>query len=320
MKKSDLPFLERLYCFIFRKLNKNIVCTMNQKAENINKHRVVFYLNYPKAIHFGDTLWFEPLVRLFAKNYTNVYVYPSKAMSFYFKKLGFKIIEQESDIKKNDILITRTNLVYFLRNRQSIFIDFSYKTIKHKLIDNILTELEKALSLPKSNEISPKTSKINYLKGDQQKVFDKFNLLDDVEYVIFNNYIDSFDLQMKIEDLDLSREKLALFVNDFKLKNPKYKIIYTGSKIDLEKYALLPDFVDYDLRAKTSIEDLFILVSAPQIKYYIGYDTFLMHLFNLYSKDSYIKLRPGYDEIYNQQVKQYVAIPYSGTTHQINFI
>lgn len=50
------------------------------------------------------------------------------------------------------------------------------------------------------------------------------------------------------------------------------------------------------------------------------FDTFWLHTFNIYDKNSHILLRPGYSEHYNDQVKNYVAIPFSAAKSKVIFI
>lgn len=319
MKKSDLPFLERLYRFIFRKLYSHKVCVFNQKSDVLKQQRIVFYLNYPQAIHFGDTLWFEPVIRLFNDIYPRVYVYSSVAMSFYFRGLGYNIIEQEYQININDILITRTDLAYFLRKRKVLYLNFSYTNLRDKLINTILREINKYFVLSKEDAITkPQAPRIS--EAEKSDFLLKYNLFPGAQYIVFNDYTDSFDLQMNPQEFVVSRYALYDFVRQFKIKNPNYKIIYTGSERDLSNLPATPEFIDVDLRGKTSLRELFILGALSQTMHYIGYDTFLMHLFNLYDKNSYIKLRPGYSVSYNAQVIKYVAIPYGCAVNKIEFI
>ena len=317
MKKSDLSFRERLYRFLFKQLHKNKVCIIQFDTNKLKYNRIVFFLNYPKSIHFGDTLWFEPIIRSFVKNYNNVFVYSSQHMQFYFKQLGYSVIENESEISQNDILVTRIDLSYYLRGKHTIFLDFSYEHIGVKLIDYILNKLETCLKI-KIDDAKPLG--ISYSVTVLAKLFSKFNLNTNPKYIIFNNYMDSFDLQLNPEGFIQSREELNDFARQFKTKNPQYTFIYTGSQKDSESLPTLPDFIDVDLRGKTTIEELVMLVASDQIICYIGYDTFLLHAFNLYNKDSYIKLKPGYDANYNKQVKKFVAIPFSGANNITTFI
>jgi len=316
--KSNVKFVERVYRYCFRRFHTQpFIMSFDKKL--LKKHRIVFYLNYPQYIHFGDTLWFEPIVRLFNQHYDNVYVYPLAGMVDYFRGLGYKVLTNADEITKTDIFVSRLDMAYVLRRHKKLLIDFSYTKLTAKLIPQLLTGLAEFLHLENAKVIS-KPARIDISSQQQQQLITKFNLNAKQQYILFNNYMDSYDLQLPPEDFAVVHKKLDSYIRNFCAQYSELKVIYIGSSKDLLHNNEIPDFIDVDLRGKTTIADLFILASLPTVKYYVGYDTFIMHLFNIYDKDSYIRLRPCRDEYYNNQVRQFVALPFAPSNNKITFI
>lgn len=324
-----LHLLEKIYNKFFKiKYYRNTVVYGN-KLKTQDKKRLVFYLNYPKFIHFGDTLWFEPIIRFISK-YFEVAVYCNPSMEFYFKGLGYNIIQLDQ-IASNDIIISRLELVYHLRKLNNVvFINFEFSTLDKPLITDIILKIRSLFESLNIHSISHNNQQSFYdkplpvpmLSEEMLATLERLKVNTDKKYVIFNNYLDSHSKFMTEEDLFKARCELYDFVREFKVKNDVL-VIHTGSKLDLEKDAALSssyDFVDLDLRGKTSIFDLFGLAGSSCTSNYIGFDTFWLHLFNLYNKDSYIKLKPGATTDYNEQVKNFVIIPYTNYTHKVYFL
>lgn len=305
-----------LKCIKIVNKRKYLIYHGNFSPEIIKSKRVIFFLDYPSAIHFGDTLWFEPICRLFAMHYS-IFVCANPSIEFYFKKLGYKLISKEQ-IKSDDFIISRREVAYYLRKYDRFLINFIYDVIDDKLIDKLIYILGEQFKID-SSLIGAQPLALNYSKLEQLELIKRFNIKIEEKYIIFNNYIDSYKPRTRKSQYIMADEQLIKFVEKYKIEH-KVKVIYTASKKDILKKNVSYSFVDIDLRGQTSIEDVFKLVSMPQIANYIGYDTFWMHVFNLYDKNSYIKLKPGFNENYNNHVKKYVAIPYSNAKSEIVFI
>jgi ADP-heptose:LPS heptosyltransferase len=69
------------------------------------------------------------------------------------------------------------------------------------------------------------------------------------------------------------------------------EIIMVGTKGNKEKDKYTYGFEYIDLRGKTSIEDIIELANQEQIKYFIGFDNFIMHVFSVLQKPSFVVYR-----------------------------
>ena len=308
----------KLYLKYIKVINqkKYLIYNGSSKLKIVKSKRVVFFLDYPSAIHFGDTLWFEPLIRLLQQSF-NVVICPNSAMQFYFKSLGYMTIEKSS-LLQEDFILSRRELAYYLCKYDALYVNFIVEYLTKPLIQQILEQIAQELDLSLIGTNS-KPQSIRYNGDSCSELMRKFNISNEEKYIIFNDYVDSVKPRTPASKFKNSSDRLVEYVKLYKTKH-NYKIIYTGSEKDLEKKHDNYDFVDIDLRGKTSIEDAFILASIPQIQAYIGYDTFWLHLFNIYDKTSHIMLKPGFSERYTKQIKKYVAIPYQHDENRVFFL
>lgn len=324
---------EKIYYKFFIKFKQIDTCFC--KYGNIQDNaRLVFYLNYPLFIHLGDTLWFEPIARLLQMKYT-VVIYCNPSIEFYFRDLEYGVINCDQ-ILSTDTIVTRAELAYHLRKLPNniLFIDFNYTQIKKPLIEHALSKVITYLGLPIDSSYNmshlAKPQKIIFTQSEVDKFIEKVKLDLTKNYVIFNDYMDSHKWSMSKTVIRMARKKLFKYVFDFINNNVYYEyeqnntqkinslsIIYAGTLLDKKRdnINILTNNCDsmsiYDLRGQTSIREAFMLTFLVNIRYYIGFDTFWLHLFNLYDKECRIMLKPGFDDVYNTQVKQYVAVPYT---------
>ena len=337
------------------------------------KTRVVFYLDNAKLIHFGDTLWFEPIIRLFQSNQLKnkyfVKVCCNEQIEFYFKQLGCEIV-QKVEIGCDDILVTSTAMAYWLRKVENsiLFINFNYANIKEPLINHVIkgitrfyTENSDQLQsanrrisnilqvskahfhgLNRTSEAKPqaigvsKEEVLDFIKKTNESNPNQETLDLRKNYIVFNDYIDSQKFTMKKSSIFKSREKLTSETiklvkanNERVLEDPTTTrvpisaIIYTGTKKDKDKdiynnifdVMMLKTKEDVimpiiDLRGNTNIRDAFTIAAFNNVICYVGFDTFWLHLFNLYNKKCHVMLKPSFSHKYNNQVKNYVAVPY----------
>ena len=308
-----LTILEKIYYKLFIKLHRINKCFYNHKTINKSK-RIVLYLDYPKFIHLGDTLWCEPIGRLIAANF-NLVICCDSQMEFYFRRLGYKVID-ESLINQDDLLVARTELAYHLRNKDVLWINFNYINVSQPIINVVLNNVADYLNL-NPNDAKPRA--LNFSPAEKNSVALKFGIVSEYNYAVFNNYIDSHKLRMSNAKFHEADKALWLFAEKYK-RDADVKLIHTGTGRQKNQDSTDYGIVDLDLRGRTSIEESFILASLDNVINYIGFDAFWLHLFNIYDKRSYIKLRPGFSVKWNNQVKNYVATPYITLKDRVKFI
>lgn len=313
MLSKYLTILEKIYHKLFVKFHKIEGCFYKYKTLDKSK-RLVLYLDYPKFIHLGDTLWCEPIARLIAANF-NLAICCNYQMEFYFKRLGYTVISK-SLISHCDLLVARTELAYHLRNKDVFWINFDYTKVFQPIINVVLNNVADYLGL-NLNDARPRS--LNFSPAEKSLVALKCEMASGYKYVVLNNYIDSHKFGMRSVELHAAEKAMLRFAQEYK-KDAAVKLVHVGTKREKEKDPNHYDIVDLDLRGLTSVEEAFILASLENVVNYIGFDAFWLHLFNIYNKDSYIMLRPGFSETWKMQVKNYVAIPYVGGKNKVHLL
>lgn len=245
----------------------------------IKKYKtIIMYFPDYEFMHYGDHLFFEPLARVLDNNFI-FKIYPIKDMEFYFKELGYSIAA-DKDLDDCDLIITRKEFYSNLKNKKNVlYINLASLKIANHICDDLVEKVSNIFKIQKR----PSNLKPQILK----KPAKHFNFLDTKQkYVIYNNYIDSASYRLTKKN----NTKLKDYCREFALKN-NVKVIHVGSQEDKNNDKNYYDFIDIDLRGKTSIKDLFILASKKNIVNCICYDSFVMHLFSIYNKKSFVIFR-----------------------------
>lgn len=105
-----------------------------------------------------------------------------------------------------------------------------------------------------------------------------------------------------------------------KSKELNFKIIHIGSLKDKEMDSKKYHFVTLDLRGKTTVTDLFNLVGRENVKAYIGFDGFIMHLFFINFKKTYVKIRGKINKKSKEEILKYVNPPFKNKKIEIEYI
>jgi len=276
--------------------NLYLVNTSKEKIKSI-----LFYFPDHQFMHFGDHLFFEPLARELQNVGYKVYVLPIKTMEFYFKTLGF-IIGDDILLESVDLVLTKVEFIPKLLhlNNQILFTDTATSDIESPLCLSLINKVFTYLG-ENSSDCCDMPSTINSYSLNINQQIDK-----EKKYILFNNYIDSGFFRSGVK-----HQKMIIdCVKKIKI-NTDYCIIHTGSekdkKNDLDNY----DFVDIDLRGKTSIEDMFYLSSLKNVIYNVSFDCFQMHLFFIINKKSFILFRGRYLKKNDNYIRKYVLPPFS---------
>lgn len=304
---------EKIYYKLFVKFNGINKCFYKQKRLDRSK-RVILYLDYPQFIHLGDTLWCEPVAGLLDANF-EMAICCHSPMEFYFRRLGYKVVNKSS-IDHDDVLVARTELAYHLRGKNVLWINFNYINVSEPIINAVLNNIADWLDL-KVNNAKPRA--LSFSPAEIKSVALKFGIKPTCMYAVFNNYIDSHKVGMSKSVLQKTNKALRLFAERYR-ENSGVKLIHTGTKKEKKRDSISRGVADLDLRGETSIEESFILASMDNVITYVGFDAFWLHLFNIYNKNSYIVLRPGFSGKWKNQVKNYVATPYITEESRVTFI
>lgn len=275
-------------------------CLYSYNLEKRKIKKILFYFPKYEYMHLGDHLFFEPLMSQLVKDGYEVSVFPAKIMGFYFKNLGYRVI---SELEENvDLIITRTEFIKEIKKLKNILLyEYLNINLNEKLCVDIVKKIYKVID--RNIIINPLGIKIQYLKLNietQKEIQNKYNISEEKKYIIFNNYLDSGKFLNIFSNYNKKFEiKLK------KLKKQGYYVIHVGSEKDKKKDKKIYEFVDIDLRGKTSIEELFYLINLDNIKVNIGFDAFIMHLFFIKEKVNYIFIRNKMTSKRRECIKKY---------------
>jgi hypothetical protein len=260
--------------------------------------KILFYFPDYEFMHLGDHFFFEPAMRELKKQGFEVAVSPVKLMEFYFENY---YIEKKESFEKYDLIITKAEFYDKfkdkLKKHNVIFIDTSYPYIKEPICLDIIKKLYFVLGID-SEEINDRPTVLETFDGSLE-------LDTNYKYILFNNYVDSGFFRINQKKLnDLNKKILEL-----KSKTGA-KIIHTGSKNDKLKDNNKYNFVDIDLRGKTTVKDIFYLLSQQNVLYNVSFDAFQMHVAFLYNKKSFIKFRGRFLKKNTDFIINYVNPPF----------
>ncbi len=271
---------------------------LNKKCNQVKS--ILFYFPDYEMMHFGDHLFFEPLARHLRSHGYRLIISPINAMEFYFQDLGYRIGD-DSSLENIDLIITRVEFIGALKNvdSQILFIDTASSKIKSPLCNDIIEKVSEFLGLQNLN-YNPVPSYSYTVNEGKLSFLSKNN-----NYIIFNNYIDSGSIRSG----STHQNSIIDFVRSLKDKTG-FKVVHTGSSNDKNCDSRVYDFVDIDIRGKTSIKDLFIICSLNNVIYNVSFDGFQMHLFFVQNKKSFILFRGRLIKRNEDYIKKFVNPPF----------
>lgn len=290
------------------RINSNMYFVKQEFTKNNEIKKIVLYFPNYEFMHFGDHLFFEPLAKFLKENGLIIKVIPIKLMEFYFYNNGYKI-GSDNDILDADLLITRVEMYNEVMNfkKNILFIDISSLSIQNYLCQDIVNKVADFLSIG-IGDFKAKPSKINNYHS-------AIDLKSNMEYLTFSNYIDSAFYRVRKRHY----KYLADFCENF-AKNNNLKVIHLGTEKDKANDKNNYDFINMDLRGKTTPADLFYLASLDNIKFNISFDTFIMHIFFLYNKKSFILFRGRYTKKARNLIINYLIPPFDPEINIKNII
>ncbi|MGL6099617.1 MAG: hypothetical protein ACRC0G_08315 [Fusobacteriaceae bacterium] len=289
------------------KLTNNIYSNIDFK-KNKKIKKILIFLNNSYYAHLGDQLFFEPLLNMLNKNY-DVVISPTKVMQNYFIELGYSV-DLEPNFENYDLIITRTDFYSMLKNLDNVLF-LKTTDLKKKVCRMFLEEVSLFLNIKDIGLYSDKPQKLLFSEENSFEINKKD------KYIIFSNYIDSGSLFTSKKNFQQLEEVCIKRAQEF-----GYKVIHLGSQKDKENDKKEYGFVDIDLRGKTSILDIFKIISNEKIIEYIGFDGFIMHLFFIYEKQMHVKVRNKLTKKRMDDIVKFVNPPFEMIDYKnkINYI
>jgi hypothetical protein len=249
-----------------------IFCTI--PGEHLERRRpIIIHLDHP-LMHVGDQIFFRPLAWRLKQAGFDVSVTTRPAVGFLFEDirqadkppLAGTLVVLRHEAYGHARKFYGSNVEYFVirqisrgvRRPVANFILEAFSNWFH--LDDVDVSVDKTCFLPFSTR--------------PELGWEKFSLPEDRPLVILSNYVDS-GLHRKL----LWRER-AMLRQAAQLKAATgAAVVHVGTARDLERdYHNYSELVDFDLRGRTSVEDLFHLLGAPNVKQLFCFDTAVLHI------------------------------------------
>jgi hypothetical protein len=257
------------------------------------KPKILFYFDNVEYMHLGDHVFFLPVVKLLQDNNLSVSVKPTKIMREFFINLGFKIIDGDVNFADYDLIISRVELIEQLQTYPTILIDVA-KNLTKPICSELVTSFSQYFKLDNYYQEIDYTRHFNNISS-----VDKYQL-PTKKLILFNLYCDASRYLITKQKRQLLLTKLKQYSN-----NDEYQLVLVGSKTDKLQDKTHYDFSFIDLRGKTSVVDIFQLVAHANTTYYIGFDAFIMHVFSLNKKTSFVVFRGRISQSQSEMLKKY---------------
>jgi hypothetical protein len=263
-----------------------------QEKDLIDANKILFYFDEPEFMHLGDHLFFLPLIKTFLDSGYQIKVAPTKIMLPLFERLNVPLGELGSDFTEYDLIISRAELFDKLINYRALLVDVA-RNLSMPICDQLITQFGKYFNL---KPYLPYDFSILY----SVDILEKLSLLQQKKYILFNFYCDSSSFLITKKKV----ETLACRVKEYALRDG-YKVLLVGSKADKDEDNYIYDFDYIDIRGQTSVLDIFALALLNNVEHYIGFDAFVMHVFSLLHKTSFVVFRGRLSSRQHYMLKRY---------------
>ncbi|MCC2625922.1 MAG: hypothetical protein K0R14_1795 [Burkholderiales bacterium] len=252
---------------------------LNLKKPNLPKvQKILFYFNAPEFMHLGDHLFFLPLIKTFIDSGYQIEVDPAVIMRGLFEKLGIPIAGENTKLTDYDLIVSRVELFDKLINHKSLLVDVA-RNLSMPICDQLISQFSQYFALKRYVAYD-----FTVLKS--YDILQKMHLSPKYKYILFNFYCDSSSFLITKDKVNRLVEKVKSYAN-----LPGYKVVLVGSPTDKDGDNYIYDFNYIDLRGQTTVLDIFALAQSDNVLHYIGFDAFVMHVFSLVSKTSFVVFR-----------------------------
>ncbi|MFN0149852.1 MAG: hypothetical protein ACKVU1_03955 [bacterium] len=271
---------------------------------------VLFFFDEPLFMHYGDQLWFKPLVEKLAGAGIRVAVRPTKQIAFLFAR---HLDNGARDVSRH-LIVSRTDLLPRVRREfglaQEYFLfDTNSTRIRRPMSNHIVDSFSQHFDL----DLPQNIVRSDYIDFDVDGA-DRFALASHPRVLVLNNYVDSgrhrvtHRMGRRLQDA-LRARKAGAFV------------VHLGSSRDAARdRADYSGLVDLDLRGRTSIEDLFSILALPNIARVFCHDTLVLHIANLYDRAVSVVFRRYFRPGENEQKRHACASLFEKDRANIEFL
>lgn len=301
MKISSL--IRKFFNLLLLKKDSSFHHTTTYYAQSLpaSIRRVLFYFPNPELMHLGDHLFFEPALAYLSHHSIEVSIIPTPAMQSYFSQLGYTTTWIEADI-----IVSRYEFYHELTSYDipKVFFNTSYSPHQQFLCDDLTQQLASLCSLPCPSFLIRPQSPPSILS---------FPWLHKHPLLIVSNSIDSSRFRLRSHDFKLIDQKAYELKKQYNLC-----VIHVGSDSDKKNFPPL-SCSDYDLRGKTTVNDIFALCALPQTWGGVTFDSFILHLLAMNDKHLFVRCRGRFLKKNAHYIQTYVSPPFY-TTHSPQFL
>jgi hypothetical protein len=244
-------------------------------------------------MHLGDHIFFLPVVKVFTDSGYDVSICTTKPMHELFSRLNLPVIESgRCNLDNYELIISRFELIRHLSKYPALLIHVS-KNLSLPISQQMLAELGKYFNLVNYK-------KIDFYQVVEKNILAKLQLPENKKLVLFNLYCDASSYLLTKQKYQL----LLDFVSKYSVDN-SYLVVLVGSLQDKNNDTRVYKFNHIDLRGKTSVIDIFSLVANNNSFCYVGFDSFVMHVFSVYEKPSFVLFRGRITRKQSNMLKQF---------------
>lgn len=290
--KKSISLLSTRFIYARNFIYPNLYLFNLKKQDLPNVKRIIFYFATEEYMHLGDHLFFLPLITTLINSGYTVTVAPTKIMTPLFAKLGIPLYDGTSNLSDYDLVVSRIELITKLVKYKSLLVNIS-RNLSMPVCDQLLHDFSQLFNLKPYQEID-----FDIFKDKQ--ILGKLQLTQNKKLILFNSYCDSSAFLINKAKKRLLLDQLTEYAD-----NEDYVIVFTGSQADKENDKNNYPFNFVDLRGKTSVLDIFALVALDNTQFYIGFDAFIMHVFSLFKKNSFVVFRGRLIKKQSDMLKKY---------------
>lgn len=272
---------------------------------------VLFFLDHDQLMHFGDHFFFKPLITKLAASGIPIAVRPTESLAPFFARYA----DSRDPERSGYLIVTRNDLFPFLRalfGHQCRF--FLYNTNSTRIVAPISNHIINTFCEYFSLTDVPRTiTASDYLDFPIDRA-DRFSLAGSARLLVLNNYVDSgrhrisrgMSRHLLQKVLDAKRDDL---------------VVHLGSRRDLlGDNADYRGLVDLDLRGWTSFQDVFSIISLPNVRRVFCHDTAILHIANFFDKPVSVVFRRYFRPGENRQKRRAFASLYERDRSNIEFL
>jgi hypothetical protein len=243
---------------------------------------VTFELSDPVFVHLGDQLFYEPSMHWMRAAGLPVSVCPTAHLVSYFSAIGIHVVRSSAEISPNTLhvvpLASYRPEEHAYKN--TLVVDFADPDIDEPLCDALFSALCVVVKLdPRLKTAIDRSARLKKLDT---------NLALPPRSVLFSNYIDSGRFRMRKAFLSDLRHKAI------ELRKKGHTIVHVGSANDKAKDNARYEFVDIDMRGKTTPLELICCFHEPAVCGAVTFDNFVMHASLMAGKPTFVKFRGRY--------------------------